>query len=58
MLNEFSDAEVRFQAEKLTDFIRRGGDAALWWASKDFTPKERGQIEEAVRLLGKGARDG
>jgi hypothetical protein len=51
MADTLSTAEVRFQAEKLTDFVRRGGDAARWWASKDFTPKERTKIQKAARLL-------
>jgi hypothetical protein len=40
-----------WQAEKLLDFTRRGGDAARWWQSKDFSPADRHMIEDAVILL-------
>jgi len=47
-------AEVQFQAEKLLDFTRRGGSAAAWWASKDFSAAERVAIQEAAGAAARG----
>lgn len=45
------DPEAAFQADKLRDFVRRGGSARAWWRSKDFAPSMRRRIERAAREL-------
>ena len=49
--------DICYQADKLLSFARRGGDTALWWRSKDFTPQEERAIREEVRRL-QEAKDG
>ena len=43
------------QAQAFLSFTRRGGDAGLWWRSKDFQPHDRRRIRTAIRRLGGGA---
>lgn len=49
MLEHLPDHE--FQARKLLAYVRKGGHAAAWWQSKDFSPRERRQIEKAYARL-------
>ena len=46
-------SEAEFQARKLLAYVKKGGTASVWWASKDFNPTERLAIEKAYcRLWG------
>lgn len=41
--------EIEYQAEKLRDFVARGGDKAEWFESKDFSLGEKLMINMAYR---------
>ena len=43
--SECLDFDGRFQAEKLANFVARGGNAKAWWASKGFTLSQRMAIK-------------
>ena len=43
--------EAMQQAEQLFDFTRRGGNPALWMATKDHTPERLEEIEQALKML-------
>ena len=40
--------DADFQAQKLANFVARGGHAKTWWVSKDFTPSQRKAIEREL----------
>lgn len=40
-MREFSDKELRWQANKLANYVKRGGSAKQWFDSKDFTPEDK-----------------
>ncbi len=42
-----TQAEAEWQAEKLREFARRGGDEKDWWRSKSFSHAESALIQEA-----------
>jgi hypothetical protein len=42
---------TELQAEALADYLRRGGDWARWWLSKDFGGPDAVAIMEAYRRL-------
>jgi hypothetical protein len=43
-----TEQEIRYQAEMLIEFRRRGGDAKRWLGSKDFRKADR---EKILRLV-------
>lgn len=43
--------DVEHQARAFLHFTGRGGDAALWWSSKDFCPRARRDIEAEIKRL-------
>jgi GH25 family lysozyme M1 (1,4-beta-N-acetylmuramidase) len=47
-------SDAAFQASKLLDYVRRGGDPARWMESKDFTPSEARAVQSALRRLRRG----
>jgi len=45
--------DIELQAEKLNDYVRRGGSSKTWLASKGFSAKDRKAILEASVVLAK-----
>lgn len=43
--------DARFQAEKLIDYVRRGGSRSEWYASKGFGRAHRAQIGHSMIAL-------
>jgi len=43
-----NQADIEYQAEKLRDYIARGGDREAWFRSKSFTWVDRRAIERAL----------
>ena len=46
-----SAVEAEWQGRKFVDFTRRGGDAGLWWRSKDFTREQKVAIRAQIKQL-------
>ena len=51
-----AEREATYQAGKLRDFTRRGGNPARWWQSEDFTDAHAGAVRTALRKLQEGER--
>lgn len=49
--------EIEYQAEKLRDFVARGGGRVEWFESKDFSLGEKLMINMAYRRKGRGEND-
>jgi hypothetical protein len=43
--------EARWQAQKLADFVGRGGSLPLWFASKGFRKAERDMVIAALSMI-------
>ena len=48
--------EPTYQAEKLRDFVSRGGDPERWWESKGFSVAMRQEIVRAYECLKRGVQ--
>jgi len=46
--------DIQIQAEKLRDFVSRGGNPDRWWASKEFSFVDACKIEEECFRLEQG----
>ena len=43
--------EILIQAEKLLEYVKRGGNEEDWWRSKDFSREEEAEISRAAHIL-------
>ena len=43
--------EILYQAEKLVEYVRRGGNEEDWWWSKGFSREEEAEISRVARIL-------
>lgn len=59
MARELTAAEAEYQAEKLADYVRRGGDGVQWFASKGFGAEDAKAIRDTLdaRQRQAGERD-
>jgi hypothetical protein len=48
---ELGDEEIRGQVESLREYVRRGGDAQRWLASKDFTDGDLEAMRDRLDAL-------
>lgn len=50
--------QARIQAEKLQDFVARGGSTSRWFASKGFSKADRARITQESLLIAQMAFSG
>ena len=49
IMQALSQDDAQYQADKLVEYVRRGGNAARWWQSKGFSKADRAAIIRAAK---------